>query len=281
MDTTKTPEKTKTATELATISIRTAHGYLSIQPSGAIEFRPEPGAWETFVVEGARRSEPPAPPAPTVVAPASQPSTASTGQSPTTPTSQPSPTHTWPPSNGEAAFGNAIDLARARIPASDCPDVRDWPVRAPLTLVEFAATERFERGDTMVDFPGRDALPPAIGSQGPIAYTLWMGCCLNDRGVADRAGTWHIAPIVECIGAYVPTGPLLKPGQVGTNLLYYPDPPLRGYQPKPGEPVALFCTTGDTRRQNAQALAEPWRTNVVLVPFAVGRYDTRTTGVRP
>lgn len=272
-------EKTKTAIEVATISIRTAHGYLSIQPSGAIEFRPEPGAWETFIVESVRRAEAPEPPAPTVTAPTE---TVSLPPPPPTPTGQPSPIPPWPPSTGtaptwlpsnsEAALNDAIDLSRARIPASDCPDVRDWPVKAPLTLVEFAATERFERGDTMVDFPGRDALPPAIGSQGPIAYTLWMGCCLNDRGVADRAGTWYIVPIVECIGAYVPTGPLLKPGQVGTNLLYYPDPPLRGYQPNPGEQVALFCTTGDTRRQNAQALAEPWRTNVVLVPFAVGRH---------
>lgn len=257
----ETPKITKTATELATISIRTAHGYLSIQPSGAIEFRPEPGAWETFIIEDVHRPEAPEPPAPEVTAP-----TVTVLLPPTI------TTPTWLPSNSEAALNNAIDLSRARIPASDCPDVRDWPVKAPLTLVEFAATERFERGDTMVDFPGRDALPPAIGSQGPIAYTLWMGCCLNDRGVADRAGTWYIAPIVECICAYVPTGPLLKPGQVGTNLLYYPDPPLRGYQPKPGEPIALFCTTGDTRRQNAQALAEPWRTNVVLVPFTVGRH---------
>ena len=47
---------------------------------------------------------------------------------------------------------------------------------------------------------------------------------------------------------------------------------LQGYQPAPGEQVALFCTTGDTRRQNAQAVPTPGRTNVVLVPFAVGRY---------
>jgi hypothetical protein len=157
---------------------------------------------------------------------------------------------------------DAIDLSRAQIPAGDCPDVRQWPIMAPLRMVEFAATEQFERGDTMVDFQGRDALPAAIGSQGAIAYTLWMGCHIG--------GTWYIAPIVECIGGYVPTGQMLATDQVKTNLFYYPDPPLRFYQP--GEQVALFCTTGDTRRQNAHAVPTPGRTNVVLVPFAVGRY---------
>ncbi len=246
-----------------TIAIRTAHGYLSIQPNGAIEFRPEPGDWETFIVEGLRVPEAPATSAPTVTAPTGPPSN--------------STVQTWLPSNSEAALDDAIDLSRAWVASLDCPDVRRWPVRAPLTLVEFAATEQFERGDTMVDFPGRDALPAAIGSQGPIAYTLWMGCRIptpGSTGAAGDPGTWYLAPIVECIRSYVPTGRLLAPGQVATNLLYYPDPPLRGYQPKPGEQIALFCTTGDTRRQNAQALSEPWRTSVVLVPFAVGRYAT-------
>ena len=36
---------------MVTFAIRTAHGYLSLQPGGQIEYRPAPGAWETFVLE--------------------------------------------------------------------------------------------------------------------------------------------------------------------------------------------------------------------------------------
>jgi len=52
---------------------------------------------------------------------------------------------------------------------------------------------------------------------------------------------------------------------------YYPEPLLPGYQPAPGELIALSVRTGDTRRQNAPVVAA-WRTNVVLVPVAVGKY---------
>ena len=265
------------------INIKTAHGYLSLQPDGRLELRNEAGPWETFTIEGPiglsgpcryealpvpMPASPTAPAPPGTTVPASPGATSPGG---TTPGSPPAgPTTTSQQSGGGVdstpvvVAADAIDLSRAKIPAGDCPDVRHWPIMAPLQVVELAATEQFERGDTMVDFPGRDALPAAIGSQGAIAYTLWMGCHIG--------GTWYIAPIVECIGGYVPTGQILAANQVKTNLFYYPDPPLRFYQPAPGEQVALFCTTGDTRRQNAQAVPTPGRTNVVLVPFAVGRY---------
>lgn len=166
--------------------------------------------------------------------------------------------------------GDAIVLSLASIASDDCPDVRSWPIGRRLESFEFADGELFERGDTMVTFEGRDTLTPAMGSQGAIAYTLWMGCFLQ--------GLWRILPIVECIGSYVPTGHLLAPGQIN-NVTYYAKAPLKGHQPAPGEPVIFFCTSGDTRRQNAQppatatlvaAIGPPWRTNVVQVPFRVG-----------
>jgi hypothetical protein len=160
---------------------------------------------------------------------------------------------------------DAVDLRTARVAARDCPDVRGWPVGASITSFTLADRERFERGNTMIEFAGRDALPPAMGSQGAISYTLWIGCALQ--------GHWYLLPIVECIKGYVPTGPLLDPGHMGPNLLYYADPPLHGYQPAPREMVLFFATTGDTRRQNVQAPGvSPWRTNVICVPFAVGHH---------
>ena len=262
--------------DAVTIAIRTAHGYLWLQPTGAIEFRSEAGSYETFTIEGLA----------SLLAPLAGNTTAPIAA---TPQSQmPTGSTPSPATNGQVAStanglasGDAIDLSRATIAARDCPDVRHWPIFAPLTLVEFAATECFERGDLMVDFPGRDALPPANGNQGPIAYTLWMGCRIADPSdptgqvhsdLTGRGGEWYIAPIVECIRTYVPTGRMLAPNQVATNLFYYAEPPLRRYQPSPGESIALFCTTGDTRRQNVEAVQVPARTNVVIVPFQVGRY---------
>src|SRR5262245_32500399 len=102
---------------------------------------------------------------------------------------------------------DAVDLSQAVIAAADCPDVRNWPVFATLDAVEFASSQRWQRGDTMVEFVGRDTLAPANGSQGLISYTMWMGCKIN--------GIWHLAAAVECIQQYVPTGPFLAPGQIG------------------------------------------------------------------
>jgi hypothetical protein len=158
---------------------------------------------------------------------------------------------------------DAIVLADAVIAARDCPDVRAWPIFAPLRSVTIADRESFERGDTMPDFEGRDTLPPADGTQGAISYTLWLGCWMQSA--------WHVLPIVECIRGYVPTGQLLQPGQLSANLTYFADAPLRGYQPQTGENVIMFCTTGDTRRQNAQADGmTAARTTVLKVPWRVG-----------
>lgn len=157
-----------------------------------------------------------------------------------------------------------IDLSQAEVSSGDCPDVRSWPIGTSLNGVTFAQGERYERGNVMLEFKERDTLPPAIGTQGPISYTLWGGCYI--------AGVWRILPWVECIKQYIPTGDLLVPGQLPSNILYYARPPLLGYQPSPGEKIALFVTTGDTRRQNAQVV-QPWRSSVVTVPFQVGQWS--------
>lgn len=45
------------------LTIKTAHGYLSIQPDGRLEFRPKVGEWEEFDIEGLELSTPePTPP---------------------------------------------------------------------------------------------------------------------------------------------------------------------------------------------------------------------------
>lgn len=151
----------------------------------------------------------------------------------------------------------------------DSPDIRTWPILFNLDRVHFAPTHQFERGNVNVWFAGRDQLEPGIGNQGPISYTIWGGF--------NRAGVWIFAPLVECIKDYIPTGNLFDPNQVADNLLYYADrldSRIARYQPKPGEQIALVITTGDTRRQNAQPAGKPvGRSNVVLVPFAVGDYQ--------
>ena len=65
---------------------------------------------------------------------------------------------------------------------------------------------------------------------------------------------------------------ILAHGQVPDNLTYYAQAPMLGYQPRPGEWVGFFVTTGDTRRMNVQPAAFEGRSNVVTVPFQAGTY---------
>lgn len=172
---------------------------------------------------------------------------------------------------------DAIDFSSAVMGSRESPDVRGWPIMAGITRVHFDSRESYERGNVGVEFPGRDQLQPGYGNQGAIAWTLWGGF--------NRGGAWVFAPLVECIRAYIPTGYLFAPNHIGDNLLYYSDAldaRIARYQPKAGELIALVATTGDTRRQNAQpAGIPPKRTNVVLVPFAVGDYSFQGWAVPP
>ncbi len=163
----------------------------------------------------------------------------------------------------------ASDLTAAVVASPDCPDVRAWPETIRLTRVSFKARHEFERGNVMVEFRGpdfsRDTLPAAMGSQGPIAYTLWLGCTINGKVL--------ILPVVECIRTYVPTGNIFMPNQLRKNLFYYAAEPLRSHQPVRSESMIAFVTTGDTRRQNVQAPGiSAARSNVVNVRFEVGEF---------
>lgn len=172
--------------------------------------------------------------------------------------------------------GDAIDLARAVLGSGDSIDVRQWPIVTTIRSVTLGGGP-YEAGDTMVEFDGRDQWLPgkshdvhADGTGGDTSFTLWIGC--------QRAGVWHVLAAVNCMRdgrgrageCYIPTGPLMAPGQID-NVLYYASPPLLGYRPTAGEDIALFVTTGCTRRKNSQPTGQPvGRSNVVLVPFRAG-----------
>ncbi len=168
-----------------------------------------------------------------------------------------------------AARTDAIDLSTAVIAPPDCPDVRTWPIVTTLTRLHLADREQYSRGNVNVEFPERAHWPAAVptGWASGISYTLWLGL--------SRGGVWYVAPIVECIGDYIPTGPLFAPRQVAENLLYYPMQGIQGAQPASGELVAWFITTGDTRRMNLQAQPQG-RSAVVTTPFIVGDYAFTT-----
>lgn len=156
---------------------------------------------------------------------------------------------------------DAFNLAAAVVASGDCPSVSQLPVIS--TMAEILLTNA-EQGYSM-NFPGRDTWPGVIppGWQGAINHTLWMAECIS--------GVWYVLPVKEALNAYCTLGPILSPGQVPSNLTYYAQSPMHGYQPAPYEVVGFFATTGDTRRMNLQG-SLVGRTNVVTVPFAAGEY---------
>ncbi len=171
------------------------------------------------------------------------------------------------------------ELATAVVASPDCPDVRAWPETIRLTRVSFKARQEFERGNVMVEFQGpvnfnRDTLPAAMGSQGAIAYTLWLGCTVDKQLL--------ILPIVECIRKYVPTGDIFEPYHLVKNLFYFAAEPIRSHQPLRNESMIAFVTTGDTRRQNVQARGiSAARSNIVKVRFEVGEFVPVLETVKP
>jgi hypothetical protein len=115
---------------------------------------------------------------------------------------------------------------------------------------------------------GPGAWPFVTGKEGgDIQYTLWVGCFLR--------GAWHFAASILCISRsendnYVPTGPVLEPGQLPKNWYYFCGDPLATYQPRPGELVAWFVTSGEQRRADTHVVRE--RSNIVVAPFQAGRF---------
>jgi hypothetical protein len=167
-------------------------------------------------------------------------------------------------------MGDAFNITSAVVASGDCPNVASFPILSNMGEITLSHAEQ---GFGM-NFPGRDTWPGVIpeGWTGPINHTLWMGEYIQ--------GVWYILPIKEALGDYCTLGPILAPGQVPDNLTYFAGAPMQGYQPQPGESVAFFATTGDTRRMNLQA-GSPGRTNVVLVPFDAGHYTTFDAGPEP
>jgi len=218
------------------IALRNEHGYLSTQPVAADGAVP----WQYRDTVGPWETfelvelEAPTPPDPTPPEPLPDP--------PTT--------------------GDAISLAHAIVASPDCPPVAALPIRAQMAEITLTHAEQ---GYAM-NFPGRDSWPGVIppGWEGEINHTLWMAECIN--------GLWYVLPIKEALHDYCTLGPILTPGQVPQNLTYYAQAPMLGYQPRPGEFVGFFVTTGDTRRMNVQPVGFVGRSNVVLVPFTAGTY---------
>jgi len=160
---------------------------------------------------------------------------------------------------------DAVDLSTA-VMTSSSPDVSAWPIGARLTEITLDAVSNMG-----VDFSKRNgpqAWPFLDGPEGgDLQYTIWIGCQIG--------GVWYFAGSILCISRspsdnYVPTGPTLQPGQLPKNWYYFAGSPLATYQPKPGEQVAWFLTSGVQRRNDMHVITE--RTQVVLTPFSAGTY---------
>lgn len=171
-----------------------------------------------------------------------------------------------PPPPPPPTTGDQIDLSRAAI-TSGSPDVRGWPIGATLTHVGIPEGDQSMALDfTKRNGPGQ--WPFVAGPEGgDLQYTLWVGCKIG--------GVWSFSGVILCISRglddnYVPTGPTLAPGQLPKNWYYFAGAPLDTYQPKPGETVAWFLTSGVQRRNDIHVVTE--RTQVVLTPFAAGDY---------
>ena len=107
-------------------------------------------------------------------------------------------------------------------------------------------------------------------------FTLDLGAATTAAALIGRIdGRWHLCGAILCISRreddnYIPTGPVLTPGQLPQNWYYYAGDPLATYQPAPGEMVAWFVTAGAQRRGDVHTIRA--RSNIVVAPFRVGRF---------
>lgn len=154
-----------------------------------------------------------------------------------------------------------IDFSSALM-TSQSPDIRWYPKTARFSSLSLSATSHM-----MLDFSkktGPDAWPKFVakGFADPLQYTLSVGCKIHNQ--------WYFSCVIDCIEDYIPTGPALYPNQLPQNWYYFAGAPLSLYSPSPNELVAFVVTAGVQRRDNQFVVQE--RSNVVLVPFAVGTY---------
>lgn len=167
-------------------------------------------------------------------------------------------------------MSDAIDLSAARLGSRDSIDVRAWPIITTITKLTIHGDGR--RMAVIPEFAQAKAWPRVPNVEGgPINWTLWMG--------HQIAGAWQILAICTCVDDdYVPTGNVLEPGHIASNLYYYADGPLARYQPALGEPTIFFLTSGCTRRANTQGIPQPGRSQVVMVTLVPG---TREFSIPP
>lgn len=142
---------------------------------------------------------------------------------------------------------DAINLASALINGG--ADPRAWPATKAITGL------RTGTGGIDVDFDGADwpDIKPA-GWDGPVYYTLWLGCALDD-GV-HLAASLNVYRGQQGAGA----GDVTNIGQYSANL-WYLDPALKAHGVKEGDTLYAMVTAGGLRGVSAVSVQQ--RSNVV------------------
>lgn len=166
-----------------------------------------------------------------------------------------------------------IDISSARLGSRDSIDVRTWPIITTITRLTIHGDGR--RMAVIPEFAHAKAWPRVPNVEGgPINWTLWMG--------SQVAGEWRVLAICTCVDDdYVPTGNVLEPGHIPSNLYYYADAPMATYQPAVGEAAVFFVTSGCTRRANTQGIPQPGRSQVVRVPLQAGTWTFEAAPTTP
>lgn len=152
------------------------------------------------------------------------------------PTPTPAPTPTPPPAPVQSGR-----LDPRSVQVVNAPDFRDWAQTTALTTVEIRS-DGVHVEFSKQDGPGRwpDVIPP--GWAEGLQYSL--GVCFR------ISGTWYCnAPIEFWYGLPAGGGPIQQPGQFPQNWFYDANRwgAMAGYQPKPGEQIAVFVVAGDAR----------------------------------
>jgi hypothetical protein len=152
---------------------------------------------------------------------------------------------------------DGLDLHSVQIHHSH--DVRDWPVTATITRLDFRPTgvhvEHTKRAgpDRWPDFhvPGW-----AEGGEG-LQYTLWIFLSIQHQ--------WHAMGGIQFWGTCEENGG--PPEQFAAGWYYDAGrwAPMTGHQPAPGELVGFMVSAGDARNNSVRTVDQ--RSNVIVIPF--------------
>lgn len=153
------------------------------------------------------------------------------------------------------------------------PDVRDWPVTAQLTHVNFLP-DNFQVEFTKQHGADRwpDVIPP--GWEGPIYYTLWP--------VVNVDGTWQTTPAIEFWyegeDKHGRSDGVGGPFRNGAKDWWFQVWSMAKHQPQPGERVGFFVTTA-VRRETVDVGWAPVheRSNIVVVTVPTAASDSIDT----